>query len=244
MPRNETPLYPCTHRDAEWNGRLDRWWESFMANRDCARELQSALAAEAPVSGAMLTELLGQWGYKRTEYVLANTIRVMQGNGLPVSQADLAWARDIYIPEDPAYDFRFAVNSIPERIAAFASQLREARQSLGLFGAEHCVRSGKPLDYTGKVLVMDPETLAERYWAPEYQLWYARSGFGCDPESNGRAVFATALFDGEEARWNRRDFLGVIREECLPEWAKEKLETILAQGQSRGQSAEMTMTME
>ncbi len=239
MPRNETPLYLYSHQDAEWGSKLDQWWESFIANRDCARELQSALAEGAPLPEARFTELLGQWGWKRMEYVMANTVRIMQDNALPVTETDLIWAKGIYIPPDEGYNHRFAVNSPVERITAFMSQLREARQALGLFGREHCVQDGSPQDYTGKVLVMDPETLSERYWAPEYQLWYAWSGFGCAPEARGRAVFATALVDGEEARWNRQDFLGVLREDQLPAWAKEKLDELLAQQQEQA----TTMTM-
>jgi hypothetical protein len=37
-------------------------------------------------------------------------------------------------------------------------------------------------------------------------------------------VFATCLSDGETAKWNRHDFTGVIRDEHLPDWAREKLE--------------------
>ena len=236
MPKNETPLYPYSHREAEWSNCLDRWWESFMANRDCAREIQSALTECPTLPAARFTELLDQWGWKRTEYVMANTVRFMHANALPVADTDLVWARGVYIPPDEGYNHRFAVDSPAEKITAFMSQLREARQKLGLFGAEQC--DSGPRDYTGKVLVMDPKILSEQYWAPEFQLWYAETGFGCNPESRGRAVFATALFDGEEARWNRQDFLGVIREECLPGWAKEKLEEIQAQRQ-----AQNTMTM-
>ncbi len=243
MPRNTTPLFTYSHADAQWNEGLDQWWESFTANRDCAREVQSALAEQAPVPEELLDELLGQWGYRRMEYVMANTIRVMHDNGLTVPREDLLWARGIYIPEDPEYNSRFAVNGYQERIYAFMAQLREARQKLGLFGEEHCVQSSQPQNYTGKVLVMDPKTLSERYWAPEHQLWYAWSGFGCDPGARGRAVFATALFDGKEARWDRQDFLGVIRDECLPQWAKEKLDEL--QTWMRGQEQDATaMTMQ
>ena len=36
-------------------------------------------------------------------------------------------------------------------------------------------------------------------------------------------MFATCLGDGEEARWNRSDFIGVLDEQYLPEWAAERL---------------------
>lgn len=71
---------------------------------------------------------------------------------------------------------------------------------------------------------MSPFTLKESYWAPENQLWLAFGGFSCNPTAGGRAVYATCLGDGEQSRWNREDFIGIIREEHLPDWARESLE--------------------
>ena len=87
-------------------------------------------------------------------------------------------------------------------------------------------------DYTGKVLVLSPDVLREQYWGQKYQLLYAQSGFGCKPHSSGRAVFATSLADGETARWNREDFVGVLDDKFLPEWAKPKLAELQAQEQT------------
>ena len=36
-------------------------------------------------------------------------------------------------------------------------------------------------------------------------------------------MYATCLGDGEEARWNREDFMGVLDEQYLPDWAAERL---------------------
>ncbi len=65
----------------------------------------------------------------------------------------------------------------------------------------------------------------------EWSFWpvnirYGEGGFGCSPESRGRAVYATCLGDGEKTRWNRDDFLGVLDEQYLPDWAREKLEEL------------------
>jgi hypothetical protein len=35
-------------------------------------------------------------------------------------------------------------------------------------------------------------------------------------------VYATCLYDGEKTRWNRHDFIGILGETHLPEWAIEK----------------------
>jgi hypothetical protein len=45
-------------------------------------------------------------------------------------------------------------------------------------------------------------------------------------------VYATCLGDGERTRWDRADFIGVLDEQYLPDWAREKLEELQAQKQS------------
>ena len=44
---------------------------------------------------------------------------------------------------------------------------------LGMFGQKQCEPDSSDLDYTGKVLVLSPNTLKEEYWSPEDQLWLA-----------------------------------------------------------------------
>ena len=64
---------------------------------------------------------------------------------------------------------------------------------------------------------------------------YGECGFGCSPASRGRAVYATCLGDGEEARWNREDFMGVLDEQHLPDWAAEKLAELRGPAQGQGE---------
>ena len=54
-------------------------------------------------------------------------------------------------------------------------------------------------------------------------------------------MYATCLGDGEEARWNRADFTGVLDEQYLPDWALEKLEELLGPQQKQGSGPNMTM---
>ena len=94
-------------------------------------------------------------------------------------------------------------------------------------------------DFTGKVLVLSPDILREDCWQPENQLWLAHSGFGCRPHACGRSVLCTCLGDGETTRWNRSEFVDVIRDECIPDWAAEKLAQLRQEQPERTQ--EMTM---
>ena len=52
---------------------------------------------------------------------------------------------------------------------------------------------------------------------------YAHDGFGCSPHAIGRSVRCTCLGDGEHTRWNRSDFIGILKDEYMPDWAREKL---------------------
>ena len=88
---------------------------------------------------------------------------------------------------------------------------------------ESCIESDEPIDYAGKLLILSPNVLKDQYKTPEDQLFYATGGFGCDPTKMGRKVFGFFLKDGEETHFARGDFLGVIKDECIPDWAYDKL---------------------
>ena len=105
----------------------------------------------------------------------------------------------------------------------FVDLYRKAYQALELFGSEHCIGNRAEQDYTGKVLVLSPDVLKESCWCRENQLWLAHDGFGCRPNAIGRSVRCTCLGDGEMTRWNRHEFIGVLDDEFLPDWAKESL---------------------
>ena len=74
----------------------------------------------------------------------------------------------------------------------------------------------------GKILVLDAKFLSVKYKFAEHQLWKATGGFGCDPNLQGRAIFCTALADGEEYRWDRYKFIGMISEETAKNYISEK----------------------
>ena len=231
---NETYLYPYSAKEARERNELSLWRESHRANIACREAIEDAIRRSFDgmhLDKDCITPVLDEYGYKRTAWVLANTLHELKWDGR-FSPANKQWAERCYIPQDERHNAAITVRSHPAVLDGFVSLYRKAVQALNLFGAEHCVGDRAEQDYTGKVLVLSPDVLREQYWGQKYQLLYAQSGFGCKPHSSGRAVFATSLADGETARWNREDFVGVLDDKFLPEWAKPKLAELQAQEQT------------
>lgn len=240
---NETYPYPYSAAEARKRNELSLWRESHKANIACRDAIEDAIRRSFDgmhLDKDCTTPVLDEYGYKRTAWVLANTLHELKWDGR-FSYANKHWAEKIYIPTDLNHNSDFVVRSHPAVLDGFVSFYRKAVQALNLFGAEHCVGDRAEQDFTGKVLVLSPDTLKESCWSQADQLWYARSGFGCEPHSSGRAVFATCLSDGETARWNREDFIGVLNEKHLPDWAREKLMELTAPRQEEPAAGEMKL---
>ena len=231
---NKTYLYPYSSAEARERNELSLWMESHRANIACRDAIEDAIRRSFDgmhLDKDCITPVLDEYGYKRTAWVLANTLHELKWDGR-FSPANKQWAERRYIPQDERHNAAITVRSHPAVLDGFVSLYRKAVQALNLFGAEHCIGDRAKQDYTGKVLVLSPDVLREQYWGQKYQLLYAQSGFGCKPHSSGRAVFATSLADSETARWNREDFVGVLDDKFLPEWAKPKLAELQAQEQT------------
>lgn len=71
-----------------------------------------------------------------------------------------------------------------------------------------------------RVLLPEPQTL--KFYMPLTAQLYGRDSWG-DLEEYGNDL------NGEHTRWNRLDFIGVLQENLLPEWAEEKLNELTGQ---------------
>jgi len=201
--------------------------DSFRENVSCARAIEQAINAyfsdaEDKLRGDCAQSVLERYGFKRVNFVLANTLKET-GCKYLISDEVFKWGQKISVPQDGKYNRYYEVQMGGALLETFINQVRQAYMTLGLFGPEHCVGKCQDLDYTGRVLVMSPDTLKESRWDPRNQLWLAEGGFGCSPTASDRAVYATCLGDGEQTRWDRSDFIGELDERFLPDWAAEKL---------------------
>ena len=246
-------LYPYSLKEArqidqnEWppwkkTSDVELWRDSYRENVRCKEAIEQAIRRGFDgmhLDSDCARNVIEVFGYKRTEFVLANTIQQKDWDGR-FSPSNKEWAKTIYVPPDRDHNAGFCVDSHPAVTDGFVSQYRRLYQELGLFDRAHC-EAGR-LDYEGKLLALSPATLKESYWQPENQLWYAHGGFGCSPTASGRKVLCTCLGDGEPVSWDRQDFLGVVKEECLPEWAVEKRQELLEAKQSQ-KAAPQSMQM-
>ena len=223
-------LYTFTRQEAKSLGRLAQWKESHQANIKCARDIENLIAThtqDGQLEPDCATAALDRWGFLRVQFVLSNTLRNASAQGFDPDS--LKWARTSYVPPDKT-NGEFKLKADTSLLAQFVRQAHAEYQKLGLFGAEQC---SAELDYTGKVLILRPAVLKEECWSPRNQLWYGETGFGCSPTSSGRAVFATCLGDGEKTRWDRADFVGVLDEKSLPDWAVERLSELQSSEQEQ-----------
>ena len=201
---NETYLYPYSAKEARERNELSLWRESHKTNIACRGAIEDAIRRSFDgmhLDKDCITPVLDEYGYKRTAWVLANTLHELKWDGR-FSYANKHWAERCYIPQDERHNAELTIRSHPAVLDGFVSLYRKAVQALNLFGAEHCIGNRAEQDFTGKVLVLSPDTLKESCWSQADQLWYAHDGFGCSPHAIGRSVHCTCLGDGETTRWN------------------------------------------
>lgn len=223
-------LYPYSAAEARRLQELDQWRKSHMVNIRCKEAIEKAISWDFDgmhLKDGCVEGVIAEFGYKRVNFVLANTLKEKKYDGR-FSATNCAWFGKTFVPPDRDYNSSFMVDSHPAVLDGFMVEFRKLYQKLGLFGPEQCETSREEATFEGKVLAVSPSALDEEYFTPQDQLWYAKGGFGCTPHGSGRAVFATCLATGESARWNRADFIGPVKEELLPDWAKAQVEKLRA----------------
>lgn len=228
-------LYRRSLRTAKDEGDLDRWRASLNENIRCRDFIDKIISEKYDghyVPAESWEETVKEFGYDRTMWVLANTIQQRSGDKR-FSSDNVNWAKDMFIPKDRNADFVLKTHS--GIVDMITENVRSMYAQLGLFGRDHMIPDSNHDNFEGKLLIIRDTVLKEKCRTPENQLFLAESGFGCDPSKVGRKVFGTFLSDGEYTHFDRSDFVGIIAEEYIPEWAREKMEQI-AEQQSSGDS--------
>ena len=218
------PLYKFSFEEAKHNDEIKEFRESFQENIRCRDYLDNEVSERfdgfhLPVE--CLENTVKEFGYDRTMWVIANTILERHGDGR-FHRDNKDWARKLNIPQW-RNNYEFALHSHSCIVDGMAKDVQKIYAALGLFSGEHIVQTDEPQDYTGKLLIIRPDVLKEESRTPENQLFLASGGFGCSPDKVGRKVMGQFLIDGEKTHFYRQDFIGVIADEHIPDWAREKL---------------------
>lgn len=242
MENKEFPVvYPYSFTEAKRLGELGDWERSHEKNVVCRKAIETAIMLgydgvrlQTECAEGVITE----FGYHRTAFVLANSL-VKKADDGRVSRDNRDWAQGFFIPKDGGYNAAYAAANDTGVLDVFVNQYRRAYQSLGMFNHTHCLPDTTKQDFEGKVIVLSPRILSEKHLTQQDQLWLCTGGFGAEADARGPAVFATNLADGEQTRWNRNDFVGVLADSHMPDWAVEKLAALKPPEQEQTNSPAM-----
>lgn len=218
-------LYRYSLNEAMHNNERDLWRESYKENCNCARAIEKAIADGydgKSLDADCAKSVIAGYGFDRVNFVLANTIKRNSEDGR-FSRENKDWAKTFYIPNDDVR-WHFSVEAHPGLTDLVVTQARKAWKELGLFDRSHCIseKDGE-IDYTDKVVAIKPEYLKDEFKTPDNQLFLAQTGFGCSANSRGRKVYGQFMTDGEKTYFQRDEIVGVVTDENLPGWVKEKL---------------------
>ncbi len=91
---NETYLYPYSAAEARKRNELSLWRESHKTNIACRGAIEDAIRRSFDgmhLDKDCITSVLDEYGYKRTAWVLANTLHELKWDGR-FSPANKQWA--------------------------------------------------------------------------------------------------------------------------------------------------------
>ena len=128
------------------------------------------------------------------------------------------------------YNDAFVSSNYPEIIEIFGERVNNAAidfmnetkgMSKQVLTEQDCIPDNYKNNIQGKIVVRNAKELRPEYQRAEYQLYFVTGGFGSYGNARGSAVFCTNIHSGKDVRIERMEVVGVIKPECLPEWAKE-----------------------
>lgn len=223
-------IYKYSLNEARRLGELDDYNDSKKENIACRHAIEDNIAQhfnDNRLSPKGAKTVIAEFGYDRTMWVLAATIRCLRHDGR-FSKENKHWAKGIipdYLPQKDMQDY--VVASHPTLVDGFVGQVQREYASLGLLTSKNCIAPSVDNNYENKLLVLYPKVLKDQYKTPVCQYFFAQNGFGCNPDKLGGKVFGQFLCDGERAQFRRNDFIGIADKEQLPEWANTRYNDLI-----------------
>ena len=216
------PFYRYSLNNARHCCEVDKWRESHKANMDCAVAIKKAIGdnfKDNHFNSDCVNAIIKEFGFDRVNFILRYNLKKAQHDER-YSKENREWGKGLCAP-DSNMRTEYLINEHPVLLNAFIDSAREEWAKLNLFDDSHCDdKTG--VDLEGKILVISPTRMNDKYKTPEDQLFMATGGFGCSPSKSARAVYGYFLKDDEHCRWSRDAFIGILKEEFVPDWVKEK----------------------
>lgn len=234
------PLYIYSLDNARHVGEVNQWRESHKVNVECARAIEDAIKRDYQnnvLDKGCAKSVIDAYGFARVNFILQNSLQQCLWDER-FSLSNREWAKSMHIPKSNVRS-EYRINAHSVILNGFIDEARDEWNKLSLYDNSHCKNSDEVDNYVGKVLVLSPNALNDEYKTPEDQLFYATGGFGCYPDKIGTKVFGFFLKDDEHCNWARSEFIGVIKDENMPDWAREKVE-IFEQSQSEDEGITMS----
>lgn len=137
-------------------------------------------------------------------------------------------------------DFAEIVKLYGDRVAQAAGEfLKEGNERMAVIGGpddeitkSSCKAISPEDSLVGQVVVVRGSVLRPEFQHGTRQLMLCTGGNGAQPMARGRSCNCVYLYDGRETVFYRSDFLGVLKPENMPEWAKDRLEKVKAARQA------------
>lgn len=182
-----------------------------------------------------MSDSKGKWiveGYEITQGIRIGDKEVVFGIN---EKADMPYLCSLYSANSifESYEDSMAGDDYVEMVELFADRVksqcvkvREEQEKVTVprekITADMCNSTFQCGNLTGKVMAIKAEVLRPEYRSAEHQIVYVTGGNGARQDSFGTACYCITLYSGERSRWERYDFQGEIKPECLPEWAGER----------------------
>ena len=221
---NEAYLYPYSAEYARQRGEESLWRASYLSNMDCKDAIRKAVWQHydgAHLDGDCLAKVIQEFGYKRTAWVLANTIQQLEWGG-QYSSENKEWASRIYIPPDKSHNLNFVV---PIRSAVLNGVVDQYRAGGALIAAINVLTDfGNPIMIGGDLALLPTEAYMQ------INGWYDMST--ASVLAVALLIPAVALFLVNRFWVGRRSYVTITGKEIslnpfpVPKWVKWTLFTL------------------
>jgi hypothetical protein len=223
--------------DDVWNGWLDL--DEYEAEKMTANREEHDTEADDTDIDHRNAEFNGEKGNK---YDASHVISSLHINGV---DDELSEDREnllpFYVESNRGNEnlFGMRTDKYPEAVKAYTTQILNRVTEIALdredkavmrgvkyikLTGENCLPDGKNADFTGKLIIVDANSLLLEYRSSTSQLMECTHGNGARPNAIGTSVFGKELYSGASVVYGRHQILGVADEAKLPKWAKTKLE--------------------